>query len=158
MKIYTFTVALVDFEAVERTLALSGNCTFNDLHDLIFEAFERFDAHLYHFLMPENQELDWNIYDSSICIKHPVMADDDMGMEQRDEQTVYTTDRCKIRDLSLNKGDVFFYEFDMGDSWWHRIRVDSIADDPAVKGNRKIREIRARKGEAPPQYEEPDEN
>jgi len=35
----------------------------------------------------------------------------------------------KLEDLSLKKGDFFFYEYDFGDGWKHRIELKSINDN-----------------------------
>jgi hypothetical protein len=45
----------------------------------------------------------------------------------------------------------YFYLFDFGDDWWHKISLYSInPDEPKGKG--RYPRIVERKGESPPQY------
>ena len=46
-KEYVFKVKLKGSRRVSRTIALRGDQTLHDLHEAIFAAFDRFDAHLY---------------------------------------------------------------------------------------------------------------
>ena len=52
INIYRFKISLIEYHAVpvnklHRILDIAGNATFEDLHDLIFTAFDRYDPHLY---------------------------------------------------------------------------------------------------------------
>ena len=49
MKIYQFRVSIIGIPNLYRTIEVSENCTFDDLHDAIFQAFDRYDSHLYSF-------------------------------------------------------------------------------------------------------------
>jgi hypothetical protein len=56
---------------------------------------------------------------------------------------------ARIDCLGLRSRSVFFYWFDFGDDWWHRIKVVRMED--AVPGEDLPRVIE-RVGESPPQY------
>ena len=55
----------------------------------------------------------------------------------------------KIEEANLQPKDVFYYWFDFGDNWWHRIRVQAAED---IIDNKKSIKIIKSVGEAPPQY------
>ena len=50
---YQFKVRLKFRRSIWRSIVLRGNQTLEDLHDAIFMAFERDDAHLYSFYFPK---------------------------------------------------------------------------------------------------------
>ena len=49
---YQFKVRLKQRRSIWRSVVLRGNQTLEDLHEAIFMAFERYDAHLYSFYFP----------------------------------------------------------------------------------------------------------
>ena len=51
MKIYQFRVSIIGIPKLYRTIEASENCTFDDFHDAIFQAFDRYDEHLYSFFI-----------------------------------------------------------------------------------------------------------
>ena len=61
-----------------------------------------------------------------------------------------TTD-AKLTSLGLTPRSKFYYLFDFGDEWWHRIRVESITQ---TAGKRKSIKVVKSVGESPPQYED----
>ena len=61
----------------------------------------------------------------------------------------------KIRDLNLYEKGKFYYLFDFGDDWWHRIRVQNITETKSKKKHIKlIKSV----GESPPQYPDYDDD
>ena len=50
---YLFKVNLKGARRIWRTIALRGDQTLDDLHEAIFEAFDRDDPHLYSFYFPK---------------------------------------------------------------------------------------------------------
>jgi hypothetical protein len=59
-----------------------------------------------------------------------------------------------IGSLDLEVNQVFGYNFDFGDDWWHEIEVTAI--DDTVPGG-KYPKITERTGDSPPQYPDHDE-
>lgn len=145
--LFTFEVLLIDgpitpafMDAnpqVSRTVEMTGQQTLEDLHQILFRAFDREEEHLYEFQIggvgPDDPNAD------RYCKKIGMGADADAG-------DVATT---SIASLGFSEGDFFGYWFDFGDSWWHQIEVTAIAPK-APKGN--YPKITQRVGQSPPQY------
>ena len=51
MNLYRLRVSIMGIPKVYRIIEVAGNCTFDDLHEAIFEAFDRYDPHLYSFFL-----------------------------------------------------------------------------------------------------------
>ena len=146
MKLYRLRVSIMGIPKLHRILEVTENCSFEDLHNTIFEAFERYDHHLYSFyLTREDTKNKVKIWDSPE-ITHPQNTlldewDEKTGKEFADEVT--------IGEANLQPKTVFHYLFDFGDDWWHRIRVQSVKE---INANKKSIQIIKSVGEAPPQY------
>lgn len=130
---------------IARTVEIRGDQTLEDLHNILFKAFDREQEHLYEFQLkgagpmdPENEK-----YISSLA-----------GEEGLDEpQPDGVCGETKIGALELEEDEPFAYWFDFGDDWWHQINVVSITEPvPDPKG--KYPKIIKREGASPPQYME----
>ena len=133
-----------------RTIEVSENCTLDDIHDAIFNVFDRYDHHLYSFFITRKDTTNIrSIYDAPE-ITHPQNVEDIMGFGKRKKSTAKT----RIGDVGLNENDVFHYLFDFGDDWWHRIRVQNITETKSEKKHIKL--IKSF-GESPPQYPDYDD-
>ena len=151
MKIYQFRVSIIGIPKLYRIVEASENCTFDDLHDAIFQSFDRYDDHLYSFFITRKDTKDIrSIYDAPE-ITHPMGVEDIMGFEKRKKSTTNT----RIGDVGLNENDVFHYLFDFGDDWWHRIRVQRVIE---TKVKKRYIEIIKSVGESPPQYPDYDDD
>ena len=151
MRIYQFRVSIIGIPKLYRIIEASGNCTLDDLHEAIFDAFDRYDSHLYSFFITrKDTENMRSIYDAPE-ITHPMNVEDIMGFGKRKKSTAET----RIDDVGLNEKDVFHYLFDFGDDWWHRIRVQNISETKSKKKHIKlIKSV----GESPPQYPDYDDD
>ena len=130
MKIYKFRVSIIGIPKLYRIIEASENCTFDDFHDAIFQAFDRYDYHLYSFFITRKDTKNIrSIYDAPE-ITHPMNVEDIMGLGIMKKPT----DKNRIGDVGLNEKDVFHYLFDFGDDWWHRIKVQNINE---TKSNKK---------------------
>lgn len=155
-ELYTLNVFLVAGPVAEkyagseisRTILIKGNQTLQTLHNAIFDAFERFDSHLYAFyvgkLKNEREEI-INPFDRNKYEIYTVSPDRKSG-----EKGV----RTRIASLALSPGERFAYLFDFGDEWGHVIEVKAIEKTTDRKKYPKITE---RIGDAPPQYPDLDE-
>ena len=151
MRIYQFRVSIIGIPKLYRIIEASENCTFDDFHDAIFQAFDRFDHHLYSFFITRKDTKNIRrIYDSPE-ITHPQNVEDIFGFGERKKSTAKT----RIGDVDLNENDVFHYLFDFGDDWWHRIRVQNINETKSKKKHIKL--IKSY-GESPPQYPDYDDD
>jgi len=62
MRIYQFRVSIIGIPNLYRIIEASENCTFDNLHEAIFQAFDRFDEHLYSFLSPAKIQRAYEVY------------------------------------------------------------------------------------------------
>jgi hypothetical protein len=127
-------------QEISRTIQILGHQSLHDLHQTIFQAFDRFEEHLYEFNLGKGPG------DRSKRYLYRGGWDDKLT-QARDPETT-TLDSLKLR-----AGRRFGYTFDMGDNWEHVIDIVSVKDT-AAKGKypRLIKKV----GASPPQY--PDEN
>ena len=148
MKEYQFRVSITGIPGIHRIITATENCTFDDLHEAIFDAFDRYDPHLYSFFMTKSDTKNMRTIYNAPEITHPQNMEDFMGFGRAKKSAAKTM----IWDADLEEKDVFHYLFDFGDDWWHRIRVQSIKE---IKGSKsKIISITKKVGESPPQYPE----
>ena len=151
MKIYQFRVSIIGIPKLYRIIEASDNCTFDDFHDAIFQAFDRFEDHLYSFFITRKDTNNIrSIYDAPE-ITHPMGVEDIMGFGEKKKSTAKT----RIGDVGLNEKDVFHYLFDFGDDWWHRIKVQNINE---TKSKKKHIKLVKSVGESPPQYPDYDDD
>jgi hypothetical protein len=126
---------------VSRTIRIRGDQTLDDLHEAIFDAFGRFDPHMYEFQFgkgPMDPEAPRYVAPPSYEIQ-----------VRTGEKPAGRTDRTTLDSLRLREGRTFGYWFDFGDDWWHQINVEAIEDLPP-KG--KYPKVVKRVGDNPPQY------
>jgi hypothetical protein len=148
----------VPMNKLHRIIELSENATFEDLHNQIFEAFERFDPHMYRFYLTRNKKVTGMraLYD---CPDKDIVG---MGGEY-DEKSYQDATTYRLQDANLKEKDLLYYWFDFGDDWIHRIRVEKISSFPTRyiedyrAGEPVVGEIRGI-GEAPPQYDDEEES
>ncbi len=137
VNIYTFKVSLKGSPKVWRKIEIKGSQTLHNLHKAIFEAYERYDEHLYAFFLSNKP------WDSS----------SEYGLPDP-ESSAKNAKRARMDSLGLPVKKRFLYLFDFGDEWWHSIELTSIKQqEPKGKYPRIIES----QGEAPLQYADDDE-
>jgi hypothetical protein len=148
--IFIFKVALSGRKSICRKIAIKANQTLDDLHETIFDAFDRDDEHLYSFFFPlqAGKITLRKIYDESVEYTSPNTLEFGGDDGQKDAA------KAKISSLNLKKKQMFYYLFDFGDEWWHEITVEET-DAKEEKG--KYPRIVEQKGKSPPQYPDYDE-
>lgn len=182
MTIYRFRVYLLpnppmEFEPeteVWRDIEADGSHTLIDLHEAIFDAYDRDDTHAYEFLTRDEHGIATRSYahpqmytgdeswppmdDDEIdrFLEHAIPEDASQEAKQRfrelrknppDERNAAGT---TIDDLDLDDSQSLFYEFDFGDGWEHHIDIEEIRQGSLDGGPIVVDE----QGEAPPQYPE----
>ena len=140
---------------IRRTIQIRGDQTLADLHAAIFEAFDRWDAHLYEFRFGDgpDEEFDGQRY----VLPAPAgVVDDgfDDGFDDGGPPPAGTVDRTTLDELGLTDEWSFGYLFDFGDDWWHQ--VDVIAVDATVPADGTYPWVTERVGRSPPQYTDAD--
>ena len=154
--LYTLEVCIIsgpiakDFakknKVICRTIQICGDQTLEDLHDAIFEAFDREEQHMYEFQVGGKGPMDPN------ARRYVLPADmNDLASGKKPAGDVHHT---TIESLGLMVGEPFGYWFDFGDDWWHQITVVAI-EDKAGRG--EFPKVIQRTGESPPQYVDWDE-
>ena len=117
-------------------IEIRGDQTLEQLHHAIFEAYDRWDEHLYEFQFGKRPfDPDGPNYG---------IPDPRRGKKGHGDARTTTLD-----DLDLKPDRVFGYWFDFGDDWFHQVQVERIEQAiPTVTYPRVIKRV----GKSPPQY------
>ena len=150
-KQYLFKVRLKAARGIWRTVALRGDQTLDDLHEVIFDAFDRDDFHLYSFYFPKAPGRRSSSGAMPKEYTAPQMFDEP---DLFSEENRFDAAETRLDDLHLRPGQKFEYLFDFGDSWWHEVSAEAIG--PVSQGAR-YPEVVDKKGTSPAQYEDVDE-
>lgn len=150
-KLYVLKVALSHSKRIWRRIEILGNQTLDQLHETIFDAFDRYDEHLYSFYMTQPGSKGRRRFAQATEYTHPeVIEPDNIFFIKK----VFDASKTNIQDLNLEEKNKFEYLFDFGDEWLHEITVEKILDIYPDKG---YPDITVKKGESPPQYANYDE-
>lgn len=153
MSIVVLKVALDGRRSIWRRIAIRGDQTLNDLHWAIYQAFDRYDDHLYAYYISADtsKKTRAQVIRNSIRYIHPYALDAYLERTGEEKNAETTT----IASLHLIKGQVFYYLFDFGDEWWHVITVEQT--DAEADAALRYPAVIAKRGESPAQYAEYDE-
>ena len=153
--VYVIRVELADDKKIWRRIAIRGGQTLHDLHNAIFEAFDREEEHLYSFFIPPtpSKSKNINVFRDSPEFTHPYALEDSpvtmlLGMFDPSGLPRNAASTA-IQTLDLGKGHRMFYIFDFGDSWEHWLTVEQT-DGQADEG--PYPRILEQHGDSPPQY------
>lgn len=128
---------------IVREIEIAGDQTLDQLHRAVFSAFDREDMHAYEFQFAERP-----MAPGAKRYPHPQVAavsgDDTDGL-------VRPATEVTLDELDLTAGKDFFYWFDFGDDWWHRVTVVEVGQ---TEPRRKYPRVSAKRGPSPPQYGE----
>jgi hypothetical protein len=127
---------------ISRTIQIRGDQTLEDLHHAIFDAFGRWEEHMYEFQFGKGP---MDLKAPGYVLPNADDMDDGKRPAGRVEQTT-------IGSLGLEVGRSFGYWFDFGDDWWHQIDVTAIEEKVSAG---KYPKVTKKVGKSPPQY--PDE-
>lgn len=123
-------------KVINRVIEMRGDQTLAQLHDAIFQAYDRWDQHLYEFQFGKRP------FDP----KGPNFGLPDGSAGKKRTGDARTT---RLDDLGLTPESVFGYWFDFGDDWYHQVQVERIEQAiPTVTYPRVIRRV----GKSPPQH------
>jgi hypothetical protein len=150
-RVFVFKVALKGQKRIWRRIAIRGDQTFDDLHEEIYDAFDRYDEHLYSFYFLRPGVRGRYRLEGALEIGHPMVAEDSgpFRMARCETQPRPRSNRCSFR------RENFQYLFDFGDDWWHELTVESTDGEP---DNQPYPRVIEKKGESPPQYPDLDED
>ena len=150
--VFILKVALAYSKEIWRKIAIREGQSLNDLHNIIYDAFDRYDDHMYSFFFPYSRQKfnPRKIYQSSDEYTHPYACGEQGAFDSEAQDASKTT----IGSLDLNAKHVFYYLFDFGDEWWHEITVEKTNEQA---DNDKYPRITERQGDSPDQYDYEDE-
>ena len=121
---------------ISRVIEIRGDQTLEKLHHAIFNAYDRWDDHLYEFQFGKGP---FDPDGPKYGIRNP----------QRSKKGDGDASTAKLDDLDLKPERAFGYWFDFGDDWYHQVRVERIEQSiPTVTYPRVIKRV----GKSPPQY------
>jgi hypothetical protein len=153
-RLHTLEVSLIDGPVKEdflernpivyRVIQIRGDQTLEDLHNIIFRAFDRDEEHLYEFQVGGKRPADRKAKRYQLA-----MTTEDLVFDDGDGATS-CVEETQLDSLGLKARQSFFYWFDFGDDWWHQIKVVSISDELPPG---KFPQIVDRVGDSPPQYQ-----
>ncbi len=115
-----------------RRIAIPGEASLEELADLILQAFDFDEEHLYSFSYRDR-------FGRTCVIDHPYSADD-FGHASADE--------VRVGDLPLCEGMAIDFLYDFGDEWLFRIQTERPDVDRSITKPRVLEEH----GKAPEQY------
>lgn len=147
MNVYQFKVALDYDKRTYRNIEILETQTLEDFHEIIFNAFDRYDEHLYSFYITRKR-----INSSHSRYKAPEFTDStyfEDNFNAEFGQDKFDASEAEINSLRLNIKDKIYYLFDFGDCWWHEITLLSITETNKIKGYPRIIK---KSGESPEQY------
>ncbi len=124
---------------ISRVIQIRGDQTLADLHAALFDAFDRFDEHMYEFQVGKGPQHPSN--KRYVLPTARALGDD--------RPSAATVDGTTLDSLGLKVDQAFGYWFDFGDDWWHQVNVTAI-DDVIPPG--KYPKLTGRVGRSPPQY------
>lgn len=150
-KEYVFKVALKRSKRIFRTIAVRGDQSLGDLHEGIFVAFDRYDAHLYCFYFPKAPSRRETTGPIPKEYTAPQLFD---GPDPFSRVRRFDAAQSRLDDLRLKPGQQFEYLFDFGDSWWHEGTLVAVNSSVLRARYPQVRESR---GNSPPQYEASDD-
>lgn len=105
-----------------RRLTLPGDLTLDQVHDALQVAFDWMNSHLHRFSPTDDRYSDG-----------PVRILTQFDLDEGDEGVLETT--VRLDQLVEQAGDSFFYLYDFGDNWQHKVVVESVdpADDHGIR-------------------------
>lgn len=147
-KVYCIRVALMHDKRTYRKIIIGSGQTLEELHEAIFDAFDREEEHLYTFFFPAKPTKSKRTIMNSLEFSPPV-RDDFFGVNNGGDSTETT-----IEQLKLKKKQKFYYLFDWGDEWWHELTFEGVLETK----EKKLPKIIKKMGDSPPQYPDWDED
>ena len=130
---------------------MKGDQTLDDLHHVIYEAFDRYDEHLYSFYFPIKPTQSKHIIRRSPQFTDPFYHQQTHGSLDLDNDEGDASKKS-IASLSLESKQKFYYLFDFGDQWWQEVSFEKIAENDGGNYPRML----VKMGDSPPQYPEDD--
>lgn len=155
--IYRLKISLVEphypINTLHRIIEVSGNIRFDELHQELFNLFEHHGEHLWQFFISRIKMDGFSklFNDCHECVLLPDSRqfEDEKFLSENKIYNIATT----LDAVKLSEKDYFYYWFDFGDGWLHRIRIEKItkSDENDTADSHHFKVIKA-VGEIPSPY------
>ncbi len=152
IQLYVFKVSLSYSKRIWRRIEILGDQTLDQLHEIIFDAFDRYDPHMYSFYLTTSRSKSRKRFVEAPEFTHPLAIEEYYGFG---DKKLYDASKTKISDLPLIEKSKFEYLFDFGDEWLHEITLEKILD---IFPKKNYPVIIKKSGESPEQYPDFDED
>jgi hypothetical protein len=150
-QLYVFKVALTDAKRIWRRIEILSNQSLDQLHEAIFQAFDRYDEHMYSFYLTKTGSRSRRRFVDVPEFTHPYAFEDPYGWN---DENIKDASKTKIKELALKEKSKFEYIFDFGDEWLHQITLEKIMD---IFTDKKYPIVIRKTGNSPEQYPDSDE-
>jgi Plasmid pRiA4b ORF-3-like protein len=153
-QLYVFKVSLSYSKKIWRRIEILGHQSLDQLHEIIFDAFDRYDQHMYSFYLTKQGSKSRNRFFDAPEFTHPFALEENFGFADKQIQDASKT---KISDLPIKEKSKFEYLFDFGDEWLHVITLEKILD---IFPNQKYPIVSKKVGDSPdqcPDFEDDDD-
>ena len=151
-QLYILKVALSHDKRTWRRIEILGGQSLDQLHETIFQAFDRFDQHMYSFYLTKPGSKARNRFSEAPEYTHPFVVEDASVWV---DKKPHDASKTKISSLNLQVKGKFEYLFDFGDEWLHEITVEEILD---LYPKGEYPRITEKKGESPLQYQDDEDD
>jgi len=164
--VYHLRVKLKFDKRTYRDILIRSNQSFDQLHGIIFTAFDRYDEHLYRFSINQS-EADFPVDMEPLRLLFKQMGCKVPARRKAEPIRVESPECCDgynenglnaehttLSRFQLKPKQKFEYLFDFGDEWRHEIEVIGIV--PIETGTKYPRIIKVN-GKSPDQYPDPDD-
>jgi hypothetical protein len=150
-QLYVLKVALSHDKSTWRRIEILGSQSLDTLHEIIFEAFDRYEPHMYSFFMTKAGSKSRSRFAQAKEYTHPFAVEAGMA---GDLKAIGDASKTALSDLGLKVKGKFEYLFDFGEDWLHEVTVEKIVD---IFPDHDYPIITKKKGESPSQYEDYEE-
>lgn len=118
MEIYTFKVSLYFNRRTYRVIEICWDQTLDTFHEIIYDAFDRGDEHLYSFYLTRKP-----LKNIRRCYDFAEYTCSEIAEHEYTDSKIHDACSTNVEQLKLNVKDKLYYLFDFGDSWWHEITL-----------------------------------
>jgi len=132
MKIYRFMATYAGFDEVYRLIDISEENTLDDLHAILFNAFDYGEDHLYSFFLSRQSVVSRRALRACPHFACETMLETMKELPFHNNEA-YST-QTRIGDLDLKSRQVLYYLFDYGEENLHKLKVKQIWEAASGEG------------------------
>jgi len=122
---YVFHVAIIGAPDIWRRIRIRADWTLWQLHEAIYEAYDRIDDHMFCFYLTKPGSRGRAAFRDAIEYAHPYTVEDAPCFGYEPPLCAYDG---VLSQLGLRTRRRFYYLWDFGDKWWHTVKVEQVLD------------------------------